>query len=112
VVAPRCKVGKPPAGPRPDRWATLNTFVDERLAGLVIETGSAAVIAVWLLLYRQADGRTGRVSRLGSRRVAELTGLARNTARVALRALIQAGIIAPGSRAGEYTVAHVFRDDV
>jgi hypothetical protein len=90
-----------------DRWGTLNALVANDLAGLTTESGPAAAV-VWFALFALADGRTGWVTRAGSRRLAALTGLSRNTVKAALRGLTRQKFIQPDreGRPGTYLVKH------
>ncbi|MFO0848376.1 MAG: helix-turn-helix domain-containing protein [Gemmataceae bacterium] len=76
-----------------DRFATLNAFVDHDMAALVRATGSGNVVAVWAVLFRHADRRDGRVKGASIGHLALRTGLARNTVRRAVRALLDCGAL-------------------
>ncbi|MBA4065916.1 MAG: hypothetical protein C0501_19800 [Isosphaera sp.] len=101
---------RPRAG-GPDRWATLNVFADEQLKALTRKTGSGNAAVVWLVLFRNADGRTGLVRRVTVVELADRTGLAENTVRSAVKALLGAGLLRvhkPGL-VPVYELAHVRR---
>lgn len=96
-----------------DRWATLNRFVDEYQADLTRTTGSASAAAVWLALFRWADGnKGGKVKRISNVELAAMTGLDRDTVGAAIGVLIERDYLTveqPGGRgrAAVYRLTHV-----
>ena len=84
------------------RWALLNRFVDEGMAGLELSD-----VAVWVALFRNA-GADG-VATVARARLEALTGCKHNTLTVALRRLINAGWVARLRRGGPSGGCAVYR---
>jgi len=84
------------------RWALLNAFVDEGMAGLEL---SDAV--VWLALFRHA--RADGVATVARMAIVRATGISPGTAKVALRRLINAGWLVRLRRGGPAGGVAVYR---
>jgi hypothetical protein len=77
---------KPATSPRKgDRWQTLNQFVD-----VIAPHLSGAEVRVWLFMFRHARG--GMVE-LSERAMAKAVGVSKETAGIALRRLVAAGLV-------------------
>jgi len=84
------------------RWALLNRFVDEGMAGLELSD-----VAVWVALFRNA-GADG-VATVARARLIELTRLAPRTVKVSFQRLMQAGWVERMRRGGPVGSVSVYR---
>ena len=84
------KAARPPDRVTPDRWATLNWFTHDELAGFVADTRSPAAGLLWYVLFTLANGKDGTVRGASVSRLARITGMDRHTVRAALKRLVEA----------------------
>lgn len=103
------RTAKTSKSPQLDRWGTLNTFVQQRLADLTDTSGSGTAGLLWLVLFTIANGKTGEAKYASGPRLERLTGLSRRTVWGAIQTLKKAELITEEKRPGQassYMIAH------